>query len=191
MRALDAGVTAAFASGEVALVTLVKLEFPSGTICLNSSTYDLAFGGDTYLAAYGLGRVSAVTDKPGDVGGLQLEIIKVDATMVALALDDADEVQGSVVTLRTAVLDSTTHQIIDAPLDWVGYADTMSIGEDGKTASIGVTAESKAVDLLRGNPLVYNDPDQQSLTSGDRYFEYVVSQADQPVVWPSRQWFFQ
>jgi hypothetical protein len=190
MRSVSAGVTTAFASGEVALATLVKIEFPGGTIALNASLYDLTHNGTTYLAASGLGRVSAIQDSPSEMPGLKLELLRVDSLYIGLALDDADEVQGSAVTLSTAVLDSTTHQILDVFPDWTGYADTMSISEDGKTASISVTAESKAVDLLRGTPMVYNDADQQSLVPGDLYFQYVASQSDKPVVWPSRGWFY-
>lgn len=190
MRSLAASVTAAFASGHVAIATLVKIEFPSGTIALNASTYDLTHGGTTYLAANGLGRISPVSNTPNEVAGLQLELLRVDSTYIGLALDDADEVQGSVVTISTAILDSTTHQILDVLTDWVGYADTMTISEDGQNASITLSAESKAVDLLRGSPLLYNDADQQSLVPGDLYFQYVASQSDTPITWPTREWFY-
>lgn len=190
MRSVSAGVTAAFASGEVALATLVKIVFPGATVLLNSSGYDLSHNGDTYLASRGLGRVSPITDRPGELPGLKLELLQVDSANIAAALDESDEVQGSSITISTAVISSTTHQIIDVETDWTGYGDTMSIAEDGETAVIGLSGESKGVDLLRGNPLVYNDADQQSRVPGDRYFEYVVSQSDQPVVWPTREWFF-
>jgi hypothetical protein len=190
MRTVAAGVTTAFASAEVAYATLVKVEFPGGTLALNATMYSLVHAGTTYLAANGLGRISATSDRPGEIAGLKLEILKVDALNIALALDEADEVQGSLITLSTAVLDTTTHQIIDVLTDWVGYADTMVIGEDGKTCSVGLSAESKAVDLLRGNPLVYNNSEQQGLVPGDLYFQYVESQADKPVIWPTREWFY-
>lgn len=190
MRSLAAGVTTALAATEVIIVTLVKLEFSTGTITLNDSLYQLDWDGDTYLAAAGLGRVSAVEDKPSEMAGMSLELLNVDSSHIAAALDDADVVQGALVTFSTAVLDATSHQIIDVLLDWTGYADTMSIVESGKTCTIGLTAESKAVDLLRGSPLLYNDADQQSLVPGDRYFEFVASQSDKPVSWPTREWFY-
>lgn len=191
MRTLAAGVTTAFAGTEVVLVTLVKLAFSTGTIALSDSLYSIAWGGDTYQAAAGLGELSPVEDKPTEISGIKLELLRIDSSHIALALDDAGVVQGSGVTIRTAVLDATSHQVIDVVTDWTGYADTMSIVEDGRTASIVVTAESKAVDLLRGTPLTYSDGDQQSLVPGDRYFEYVVSQSDKPIVWPTREYFFQ
>jgi hypothetical protein len=190
MKSFTAPTIAALAAGEVWLATLVKIVFPSGTIVLNSSNFPLAYGGDTYLAAAGLGRVSATEDKPREIAGATLELLRVDSAMISVALDDADEVQGAVVTIMTAILNSAV-QVVHVEIDWIGYADTMTIAEDGETCSVGLTAESKAVDLLRGTPLTYTDGDQQSLVPGDVYFDKVVSQSDKPVIWPTKERQFQ
>lgn len=187
MRSVSAAVTTAFASGTAIIATLVKLAFPSGTVALNSTTWPLTWSSQLYQGAAGLGNISPIEDKGGDLPGVKLDLLNVDASYMSLALDSADEVQGSAVTISTAVIDSTSYQIIDVLQDFAGYADTMAITEDGVTGSIGVTAESKGVDLLRGNPLTYNDADQQSLVSGDLYFQYVVSQEGQPVIWPAKE----
>lgn len=190
MRSVSPAVAAAFASGHVVLATLVKMDFPGGAIALNSSNHTLDWDGVSYLAAAGLGSISPIAAAPGELPGVQLELQNVDASYIALALDDADQVQGSPVTISTAIIDSGSYQVLDVEVDWRGYADKMVISEDGERAGIGMTCESKGVDLLRGNPLTYSDGDQQSLYPGDRVFEYVVAQADQPVVWPQREWFF-
>lgn len=189
MRTISGALTSALAAGHAVLVTLVRIQFPSGDVALNSSNWDLVYDGVTYRGAYGLGSISPVEDKSGELPGIQLEMQRIDSAAVALALDEADEVQGSVVTIRTAFLDTTTYQIVAAEIDWIGYADTMTLSEDGASGTVGLTAESKGVDLLRGSPLLYSDADQQSLVPGDRAFEYIASQTDQPVVWPSRDWF--
>jgi hypothetical protein len=190
VKTLSAPVLTALASDAVAIVQLVELVFSSGTIRLNSSNWNLAYGGNTYTGAYGLGSVSPVTDQPGEVQGITLVLSGGDPLRIALALDSADEVQGATVRIRTAVISTTDYTVLDAPLDWVGKCDTMSIGEDGLQAEIRVSAESNAVDLLRGTPVTLSDADQQALFPGDRAFEYVVSQIDQPVIWPSREFFF-
>jgi hypothetical protein len=190
MRAVDPAVSAAFASSQVGLVTLLKIEFPGGTVALNNSNFNFNWGGTDYLGASSMGSISAITDQPGELQGVQLELVGLDASLIALALDASDQVQGSLVTISTAVVDMTTYQIIDVEIDWTGYADKMSIGEDGEKASVVLTAENKGVDLLRGNPLTFSDPDHQTLYPGDRAFEYVVNQADQPVVWPAKSWFY-
>lgn len=190
MRTLAVGATALLDSPEVVLVQLVLLQFSSGTIALNASNWDLVYSGVTYKGAYGLGVVSPVKDAPGEIQGITLELISSDSASIALALDDADVVQGAAVTIRTALMSASTYQIVDAPIDWRGTCDRMTIGEDGETCSITVSAESTAVRLLRGNVSTYTDADQQAIYPGDRAFEYVTEQADKRDVWPSKEWFY-
>ena len=180
---------AAFGQPNVVLVQLVYLGF-STPVALNTSTWDITFGGVVYKGAYGLGQISPITDKPGEAQGLTLELAGGDTASIALALDDADQVQGVPCIIRSAVLDGSNYQILDAPIEWTGTLDTMSIAEDGTSASIRVTAESRAVDLLRGTPFMYTDADQVALSPNDRSFEYVVDQIDKPVVWPAKSWFY-
>ncbi len=190
MKSYSSATLAALASGHVAIVRLVHMAFASGAVALNVSNWDLVWLGVTYKGAYGLGSVSQINDKPGEVQGITLQLSAGDPARIALALDEAHSVQGTVVTLRTAIIETTNYTIVDAPIDWVGQCDTMSISESGTTAEVGVTAESRAVDLLRGNPSTYSDADQQALFAGDRAFEYVVSQSDKPIIWPAREFFF-
>jgi hypothetical protein len=188
MKSLDAPTIAALSATEVFLVTLLRIQFPSGVVALNASTFTLTWNGDTYLGASGLGNIAPTEDVPGQVTGATLELQQMDASHIALALDSSDQVQGSPISIYTAVLNGSL-AIVHVELDWAGYADTMTISEDGQKCTISLSAESKAVDLMRGNPLLYNDGDQQSLVPGDLYFQYVVSQSDKPVIWPSREFF--
>lgn len=189
MKTLAAPVLSALASGSVAVVQLVYLGF-STPVVLNTSTWDLVWSGVTYKGAYGLGQVSAVNDKPGEVQGITLELAGGSASVIALALDDADVVQGTPCVIRTAILETSNYTILDAPIEWTGYLDTMSIAEDGTQATIRVSAESRAVDLLRGTPWFYNDADQTAVLATDRAFKYVVDQIDKPVVWPDKAFFY-
>lgn len=193
MKTLASGVATALASGQIAIVQLVHLAFSSGVVALNTSTWNIVFGGVTYQGARGLGSISAVTDKPGEVQGITLEVYG-DAVNIALALDAADEVQGTVSTIRTAVVDISSESaitVLDAPVEWVGTLDTMSIGEDGQQCSIRVSAESRAVDLLRGTPWMLTNEEQHLVNATDDSFSFVVDQIDKPVVWPSKAFFFQ
>ena len=189
MRTLAAETLTALTQPSVPLVQLVHLAFPGGAVALNSSTWDLVWGGVTYRGAYGLGQIGSIDDAPGEVKGLQFTLAGVAAAWVSVALDDADEWQGVPITIRTAILDAD-YQVVDAPVEWVGTGDTMTLEEDGETCVITATAESSAVDLLRGHPLTWSDADQRSLYPTDRAFEYVASQADQPVVWPAKEFFY-
>lgn len=189
MRGLTTPAATALGQPAVPLVQLLRMRFPSGDVALNSSNWTIVWGGVTYQGAAGLGDVSPISDSPGEVKGLQFTLSGVSAAMVSLALDDAAEWQGVPIEIRTAILGSS-YQVVDAPLEWSGLGDTMGLSEDGEACTVTATAESSAVDLLRGHPLTYSDADHQSLHPGDRAFEYVTSQADQPVVWPAKEWFY-
>ena len=190
MKTLSAPTLAALAGKQVGIVQLVHLGFVGTPLALNMSTWDLTWLGVVYKGAYGLGTISAVQDKPGEIAGITLELAAGDSSIIALALDDADIVQGTPVTIRTAIIDLETYQVLDAPIDWVGSLDTMSIGEDGTQAAIRCTAESKAVDLLRGNPQFYADQDQRAIAPNDASFSYVVDQIDKPLIWPTRAFYY-
>ena len=189
MKTLTAPALAALQSGGVGIVQLVYLAFSTTPVALNTSNWGLVWDGITYKGAYGLGTISPIADKPGDIAGLVLELSAGDSGSIALALDDSDIVQGTPITVRTAIVDLATYQILDAPIEWTGTLDTMSIGEDGTQAAIRVSAESKAVDLLRGTPMFYNDADQRGIDPTDGSMMYIVDQIDKPIVWPSREYF--
>jgi hypothetical protein len=188
VKTLSGPTIAALSGRELSIVQLVYMEFPGFPIALNSSGMNFTHAGVVYLGAAGLGTINAIEDSPGEIKGLQLTLSGVPTEYLSLALDDASIVQDAPITIRLAILD-TNNQIIEAPIDWTGRVDTMAIEEDGETCSIGVTAESTAVDLLRGNALTTSNADQQYLYPGDRGFEYVDSQANIPVVWPTKQLF--
>lgn len=190
MRTLGTSLTTALSGAQVVLAQLVLLEFSTGSVALNTSTWDLAFNGVTYKGAYGLGKISAIEDGGGSVKGLSFELSGVSSAAISLALDASDVVQGAPVTIRTAVIDANTYQIIDAPIEWTGLLDTMTLQEDGEIGVISCTAESSAVDFLHGSNSTYSNASQQALHPGDKAFEYVVDQADKPVVWPAKSWFY-
>lgn len=190
MKSISADLTAALAAGTVVIVTLVRIEFASGTVALNSSTWTFDYDGDTYRGAYGLGTITPIDDHPGELPGVQLRLDQPDTANLSVALDADDEVQGAVVEILTAFLDRTTMQVVEVERGWLGSADTTQITEDGESCFVTLTCESKGVDLLKGNPLLYNDADQQTLVPGDRAFEFAVSDSDKNVAWPLRDYFF-
>lgn len=190
MKTVSVDAQAAMAAGAVRMALLVLIEFPAGDVALNTSNYPLVWDGTTYQGAYGLGSIAPVRDSAGQVQGLQFELAATSTATVTLALDGSDQWQGAPVTLRVAVISDSSLTVLDAPVEWAGYGDVFTLRETDQGAVVVASAESAQIDMLRGTPLTYSHADQQSLVPGDRFFEFVTAQADKPVVWPSKEWFY-
>ena len=189
MIPLSTAAVQALTSATVNVVQLLLLEFPGQTVALNSSNYDFEWGDVTYKGAFGMGGISEIQDSPGEIKGIQFTLNGGSADLISLALDESKTWQGTPVTIRTAILNDD-YAIVDAPVVWIGKGDVMSISEEDNATTIQATAESSAVDFMRGDPLVYNDPDQQTLYPGDLGFNLILSQVEKQVVWPSKSWFY-
>lgn len=189
MKTITPQAATALAQESVALAALLRFDFSTGSIFLNTSNWNLTWGGNIYAGAFGLGEVSAISDSAGEAKGMSFGLFG-DIATIALALDDADIVQGTPVEIRTAVIETVNYTIVDAPVEWTGKLDTMTITEDGARSFVSVTAESRAADLLRGKVSFYNDVDQRRIDPSDGSMRFVVDQIDKPVIWPTRQFFF-
>jgi len=191
MKTVASAALTALDAGSVYFAQLIEIAFHGGAVVrLNTSNYNLEHDGDTYTGAYGLGTISPVRDSVGQVQGLQFELAATTDATIALALDGADQWQGATVTLMNAIVSATDLTVLDAPVEWTGSGDTFTVRETADTAVVVASAESSQVDLLRGSPLTYSHADQQLVAPGDRFFEYVNAQADKPVIWPAKEWFY-
>lgn len=189
MRTLTAAAVAALASPSCKLTQLVHMELDSAPLCLNTSAWDLEYDGNTYLGTHGGGAIEVISDAPGEVKPLRFTMPGISSDDLALVL--LEEVQGRAVTVYTAIFEAGSLTIADAVVEWAGRLDTMTIDEDPASgrSTVTVTAEHVGVDLLRPSNLLFSNQDQQRLFPGDRFFEFVVDQADQPVVWPAASYF--
>lgn len=170
------------------MAVLVDMEL-SAPLRVSSWRHALQWQGRTYLGAGELGQVDATDETTEQARPLRFAINGLPSASVSLVLQEP--VQGRTVSLYVAIFDPATHQVLDASLEWQGVIDTMSITEDGSTATVAVSAESAGLDLLRAVPTRYTDVDQQRLFPGDRFFEFVTNQAEKSIVWPSAEFFRQ
>lgn len=189
MIPLSTAAQQALSGTTVNLVQLLLLEFESENVALNSSNYDFEYDGIVYKGAYGLGGISEIEDAPGEIKGIQFTLNGGSADIIALALDESKKWQGTPVTIRMAILNDD-YQIVEAPTVWIGRGDVMAVVESDGVTTVQATAESSAVDFMRGDPLVYNHADQQILYPGDLGFNLILSQVEKQVVWPAKSWFY-
>lgn len=191
MKEYSAEALAVLESGRAVFVLFVRFDFGGGNVfCFNTSTWTFEHGGNTYYGAYGIGEMSPISDRPGSVTGVEFRLMGASAERVSLALDDANVVQRAEAEILVAILDpQDEYALVEVSREWIGYLDTMAITDHRGSSVITVTAESKAVDLLRSFPLTYSNADQQLLHPGDRGFEFVTPQSEEQVVWPDRSFF--
>ena len=193
MKIFSSATAAALSAGALGIADLLALEFSPAPVYLNSSNWDITYAGKTYKGAAGLGQITPVQDQPGQVTGLSLSISGTSPAVLSLAMDAAGTVKGTPVALRTAIfaIDSGdgTITLADAPLLWAGKLDTMALSLDGNTRTVGATAESQAINLMRSNAWYYSSAEQRLVNPTDGSMDSILSQLNQKIIWPSRQWF--
>ena len=88
-RGWSSGNQTAVAATVVRPVNLVKIEFNSGTVFLNSADRDIEFAGDTYLGAGTLGDVSPVEEGVElQTYTIRLTLSGIPSSVISLALTE-------------------------------------------------------------------------------------------------------
>ena len=188
MRAVATAAQAVLAGPVVPLCLLLELDFsPVVRLCTGSMAIEWA--GQLYFATGSLGAVEQVVDEVQSTQGLRFTLSGVPLDSIALAL--SEQVRGTGCILRAAILDPTTHAVLDAPPVFTGELDSMPINYGVDSATVGVVAVHRGDTYRRPKPLRYTDGDQQRLFPGDTSLRYVLSQAQVQDVWPAASYFRQ
>ena len=191
MKTYSAPVLAALASGKLALAQMVHVVTysPFPDIYINTSGWDFEFGGHTWSGSAGLVQINVISTEYGELPSVEFALSAQPAA-VSLALVDAQNMRGKLCEIFTAVLsvaDDGSVTLLDAPLEWAGIVDTFGINLSKKVASVAVTCETAALDLMRPSSFRYTTDDQKTLYPTDKGFEF-VKDSDSTVVWPAASW---
>jgi hypothetical protein len=146
----------------------------------------VAYGGHTYLSAYGVGQVEPIEETDAGVMGLAFTLSHVPSSSLSIAL--GTEVQGRGVILRMAFVDSGGTLQVDANV-WTGYLDQMTITDDSPNGRIRVTAEHKLIRWDIPRPWRFSDEDQRVVNATDGFFRHAASVAEATIVWPNKEFF--
>ena len=160
MRTLSTAALAALQSSPLPMALLIEMDLTS-PLYMCTAGVNLVIAGQTYVGTGTLGRIDAVQDSPAEIKPLKFELSGVPSTLIALAL--AEPVKGKAVRVKTALFDPATYQIIETRLRWQGRLDVMAIEDGIPTATVQVSAEHSAIDLLRSTAIYYSDAEQRRL----------------------------
>jgi hypothetical protein len=144
-----------------------------GTITINSATYA------------GIGAISSIStiEETEDLSarGLTINLTGVTNDLVAAAL--TEPYQGRTAAVRFGTLNADTGAVIESITIFSGRMDTMAISNDGKSAQIGISVESKLVDFQRTRESRYTHEEQLRRFPADTGLEYVTGLQDKVIYW--------
>ena len=186
MRSISGPAATVLAGGVVPMALLLTIG-TTPAIRLNSSAVTIQWGSDLFYGIGTLGAVDSVRDTPRETQPLRFTLSAVPSDVLALALSES--IKGASVTLWLAILDPTSHAIVDVPQLFTGSVDQMPISRSGSEATVAVTASHRGDTFRRPKPLRNTDGDQQKLVPGDTSRRFVVSQSQVQDVWPAASFF--
>jgi hypothetical protein len=187
-RDLTSELAAAFLAVRVEPVILVNLEFNSGWVYLWTGIGTVVWNGNTY---YGvilpggtvLGKISALAETTDlEAQSVSLSLSGVPPDVIQDAIADCQVGLGAKIFL--GAFDPSSGTILPDPFcAWGGFTDIPAITDDGRTATVSITVESRLVDLQRSTQWRYTHQDQQLFSAGDLGFIFVGSLQTANITW--------
>lgn len=184
-RGLSAGFLTAADAGTVYPALLGSFDFSGAQINLWTGMGDLSWNSITWSGIGDLGGISAI-EETGETraNGLNFTLNGVPSAMVSSIL--SENYRNRVCTVYLAMFASlTATSPITAPATmFVGRMDQAFMDDNGDTATINLTAESRLVDLQRTRERRYTDEDQRSGSyTADLGLQYVAGLQDKELMW--------
>ena len=182
MRDLSPSVLAALEDQTLRPVLLYEGEFASGTIRFWSGLGNLVWDSKDWIGAGTIAGVSPIEESTDiRANGVRVSLQGIDAAIVSLVLQEIRH--GRSGKLWFGLLTEDGQVIADPHQVFQGRLDVPEINDDGTTATVAISYESRLIDLERAREFRYTDESQQEEFLGDRGFEYVESLQDWNGVW--------
>ncbi len=173
------GVPSGFSGAALNGFIAVELMFDSGTVRLWDGYRDLTVGGNVYTGAGTLLSVSQISeDAEISAKGISVKLSAIDATILSYALTENYTYRPMSVYVGTV-----DGAVVYSYKVFSGRMDVMSIVENGETAEVSLTGESRLIDLERPRVRRWTSEDQKSLYGGDLGFDFLNSIQEKEIVW--------
>jgi len=181
-KTLSANNSAVLNDDVIRPVYFIKLEFPSGTVYLNSSDRTITVSSQDYTGAGNIGSLTNIEETSElEANGLKLTLTGIPSTYISVAL--TTEYQGSTATVSIGFFNSS-YALVDTPFTvFTGKVDMMSISLDDTMATIQLDIENRLVDWERPRISRYTNEEQQNLYTGDKGLEFVDNVAEKELFW--------
>ena len=163
-------------------ILLLKMDL-SPIVAFWNGVGALNWNGDAYVGAGGLAKITTVKEQSLlQATGTKFELTGIPVGNLLIALEA--QYQNKIARLWIALVDNSLNIIGNPTLLFLGRIDVMDIREDGKTASVGVTVESRLRDLERPRVRYYTKVDQEERYPKDEGLSFITSINDgSAIIW--------
>lgn len=181
-RTLSANMVTEVTTAQLSPILLANLGF-STPVYLWTGYGSLVYNSTTYLGLGTLGTISPVEETTDLAArGITMKLSGVPTANVSLAL--TEDYQGRECSILFGALSPTAGTLISSPVTvFAGRMDVMQVSDDGQTAEIIMTAESRLMDFKRPREVRYTDEEQQNLFAGDLGLEFVNDIQEKAIYW--------
>ena len=179
-RSLPAALATEFGKDQLELFYAVELAFSSGTLRFWTGYGELTASGEDWTGTGLVMQISSSQENTDlSANGLSLTFSGLDTTVVSFVL--GENYRGRIAKVYVGAL------VSNVPTDlyqiWSGRMDTMTIVEDGQTATVQITIENILIDLERPRLRLYTDEEQKARFPGDESLSKVAGLQDAQIIW--------
>ena len=181
-RTLHADVKTAIATNSFQLVSLIKIEFPTGDLFVTDGARDTGYDGDVYLADGGVLKIGSVQESAAlRVGTLSITFSGVDNTTYP-ALFLTDDYMHAPISYWKAI-QTDYHTLVGDPiLYFQGNLSGYKMDEKGGKSTVSVTCASHWANFEAVNGRRTNSNSQQIHFPNDLGFDF-ASVAVENILW--------
>lgn len=181
---IDPALLAAMTGAGVMPVMLVEVDTADGIVFAWSGLGNLNWNGNTFTGVGDLGGVAKTEETTdGSATGFVLSLSGIPDELVSISLNSIR--QGKRANVWLGALDKEMRLIGEPELIAAGETDVPTLADDGATAAISISCETRAIDQGRNRVRRYTSADQQIYDPTDRGFEYVPTLQDAQIIWGS------
>lgn len=161
----------------------IKLNFDSGALRLWTGYGEITVDGETYTGGGQFLAVSPVEETVEIAAkGVTMSLNGIDASLITYALTENYQTRSAKVYLGVI---SSGAVVADPYLVFDGRMDVMTIDDNGETANISMTAESRLIELERPKLRRYTSDDQKLYHPNDIGLDFVASLQEKEIAWGS------
>tara|TARA_R110001606_G_scaffold99845_3_gene219967 strand:- start:836 stop:1471 length:636 start_codon:yes stop_codon:yes gene_type:complete len=206
-RNLDADMVTALSDAEIQIFFAVQLNFDSQQLYLWTGFGEISIDGNTYTGAGNFLQFSSIEETSEIAArGAVITLSGIPSDLISLAL--SEPYQGRVCRIYFGVLDAKTFYLLQENAGLIedekgvgigidfntaaddvitevfsGYIDQMDISEEAETSTIGLSVESKLIDLERSRTFRYTSESQKAKYPNDLAFDFVEDLQDRKFSW--------